>query len=140
MSEEKKGTPMGFYVFWAASMVGIVLISLLFFYMGIMALESGNTNDALLNIIMGIAGMGIAVKVAYDLAKARLAFQEEKQEILTELHCPSCGRKMLRPFKEGDFVGKVSQDDPCPQCNAPMIILSIFARSPKQRGKPIPTW
>ncbi len=134
MSEDKKRISFGFYAFWAASMVGIVLISLLFFYLGIQSLESNDMNNALLNILMGIAGIGIAIKVAYDMAKARLAFQEEKQDVLTELHCPKCGRKMLRPFKEGDYVGKVAQDK-CPQCGTSMVIVSIFAKVPKQKKK-----
>ncbi len=134
MPEEKKKISFGFYAFWAASMIGIVLISLLFFYLGMQSLESNKMNDALLNILMGIAGIGIAAKVAYDMAKARLAFQEEKQEVLTELHCPKCGRKMLRPFKEGDYVGKIAQDK-CPLCSTQMVIVSIFAKAPKQKKK-----
>ncbi|MDK2372695.1 MAG: hypothetical protein QI197_04885 [Candidatus Korarchaeota archaeon] len=134
-NSNKKGAPTGFYLFWIASMVGIVLISVLFFYMGFSSLQEGNTNDAILNIVMGVAGMGIAVKVAYDMAKARLAYQEEHQEIFTELHCTNCGRKMLRTFKEGDFVGKLSTDDKCPKCGSSMLIVSIFAKTPKQKAK-----
>ncbi len=131
-SNGKKRATTGFYLFWVASMVGIVLISILFFYMGISSLQEGNTTDAILNIVMGVAGMGIAVKVAYDMAKARLAYQEEQQEILTELHCTSCGRKMLRAFREGDFVGRLSDQDKCPKCGAPMLVVSIFAKIPKK--------
>lgn len=133
--EKKGGTPMGFYLFWMASMVGIILISLLFIYLGYSSLGKGNMNDAILNLVMGVAGMGIAAKVAYDMAKARIAFREERQEIYTELHCTSCGRKMLRSFKEGDVIGKLSLDDRCPKCGSPMLIVSIFAKSPKAKAE-----
>lgn len=129
----KGNTPTGFYLLWIASTVSIVLISALFIYLGYSSIERGNTNEAIPNFIMGVAGMGIAVKVAYDVAKARMSYQEDRQEISVELSCTSCGRKMLRPFKEGDFVGKLSIEDRCPKCGSPMLMVSIFAKAPKAK-------
>jgi len=135
MSEEKKKIPIGFYLLWIASLAGILIISVVFLYLGFMSLSGGNMGESILNVIMGIAGLGIAAKVGYDMFRARVSFKEEAFEVLSELKCENCGEKIVRNFKEGDFVGAVSEEDKCPKCQQPALIVSIYSRTPKGKEK-----
>ncbi|RDD53727.1 MAG: hypothetical protein BA066_02845 [Candidatus Korarchaeota archaeon NZ13-K] len=134
MPEEKRKAPYGFYVIWTLSLAGILIISIVFLYMGISGLNQ-STGESILNIIMGIAGLGIAARVGYDMFRARMSFKEEAFEVLTELYCESCGEKMVREFREGDYVGKLSEDDRCPKCQRSPSIAAIYSRTPKGKEK-----
>jgi hypothetical protein len=133
--EEKKKIPIGFYLLWIASLTGILIISLVFLYLGFTSLRGGNMGESFLNIVMGIAGLGIAAKVGYDMLRTRMSFKEEIFEVLSELMCESCGEKLIRDFKEGDYVGAVSEGDKCPKCQRPALIVSIYSRTPKGKEK-----
>ncbi len=133
MSDGKKKVPYGFYIIWVLSLAGILIISTVFLYLGLSNLKE-ITGESFLNIIMGIAGLGIAAKVGYDMFKARISLKEEAFEVLTELLCVICGEKILREFKEGDYVGKVSEDV-CPKCQSSPSIVAIYSRTPKGKEK-----
>ncbi|MFQ5951764.1 MAG: hypothetical protein ACE5KH_06755 [Candidatus Geothermarchaeales archaeon] len=49
----------------------------------------------------------------------------------TELVCPSCGLKEVRPYKDGDFIGK-NPDDSCKSCGHTLSIKGIYAQAPKK--------
>ncbi len=133
MPEEKSKIPTSAYLIWIVALVATLLVSLLLIYMGIDSFTKNDLANGAFNMLMGVAGIGIAIKLAYDLSKMKLAYEEEKQEFLTELKCTACGRKMLRPFREGDYVGKVSGEDRCPQCDSSMVLTAIFARTPSKK-------
>ncbi|MCD6244970.1 MAG: hypothetical protein J7J65_07060 [Candidatus Korarchaeota archaeon] len=133
MPEEKSKIPTSAYLMWIVALVATLLVSLLLIYMGVDSLTKEDLANGAFNMLMGVAGIGIAIKLAYDLSKMKLAYEEEKQEFLAELKCTDCGRKMLRPFKEGDYVGKISDEDRCPQCSSSMVLTAIFARTPSKR-------
>jgi hypothetical protein len=135
MSEEKKKVPIGFYLLWIASLAGILIISVVFLYLGLTSLSGGNMGESILNVVMGIAGLGIAAKVGYDMLRTRMSFKEETFEVLSELKCGNCGEKIVREFKEGDFVGAVSEGDKCPKCQQPALIANIYSRTPKGKEK-----
>ena len=59
---------------------------------------------------------------------------------LTVLRCPSCGYTMRRPFREGDYVGKVDSAR-CPRCGERMVVDAIYVATfgglvSVLRGKP----
>lgn len=134
MVEEKRKIPYGFYIIWILSLTGILIISAVFLYLGLSNLGK-STGESILNIVMGIAGMGIAAKVGYDMLRARMSFREEVFEVLTELRCENCGEKILREFKEGDYVGKVSGEIKCPKCQNSLSIMAIYSKTPKGKEK-----
>lgn len=133
MVEEKRKVPYGFYIIWVLSLAGILVISTLFLYLGLSNFER-STGDSFLNIIMGIAGLGIAAKVGYDMFKARISLKEEAFEVITELRCLSCGENLSREFMEGDYVGKMA-DARCPRCENPLSVVAIYSRTPKGKEK-----
>ena len=135
MSTGRRKTGLGFYAFWLVSFLGIAAVSFVFFYLGVEALMRNSTNEALLNLLMGFAGTGIAVKVAHDMFRARKAMMEEEQEVFTELSCPECGRKVIREFRDGEFVGGIV-DDRCPRCGVPLLVVKIYTKAPKKEIAP----
>lgn len=134
MAEEKRKVPYGFYLIWILSLAGILIISTVFLYLGLSNL-SETTGESILNTIMGIAGLGIAAKVGYDMFRARISLKEEVFEVLTELKCENCGEKISREFKEGDYVGKLSEDTRCPKCRSTPYIVAIYSRTPRGKEK-----
>ncbi len=46
-------------------------------------------------------------------------------EIHTELMCIECGFKEIRKFREGDYIGKTT-DEKCKKCGAPVHINLIY--------------
>lgn len=134
MPEEKRKIPYGFYVIWLLSLAGILIISMVFLYLGINSMGGSNIGESVLNIVMGIAGLGIAAKVGYDMFRTRMSFKEETFEVLTELLCDECGEKFSRSFREGDYVGKPSEDK-CPKCQSYSFVVAIYSRTPKGKEK-----
>lgn len=134
MPEEKRKIPYGFYIIWMLSLAGILIISIVFLYLGISNLSGSTIGESALNIIMGIAGLGIAAKVGYDMFRTRMSFREEAFEVLTELLCMECGERFSRPFKEGDYVGKISEEK-CPKCQGYSSIAVIYSKTPKGKEK-----
>jgi predicted RNA-binding Zn-ribbon protein involved in translation (DUF1610 family) len=51
--------------------------------------------------------------------------------IVTVARCPNCGYEVRRPFREGDYVGKLL-DEKCPKCGAQMIVEEIYAEGPTE--------
>lgn len=41
------------------------------------------------------------------------------------LRCPICGYTTTREFRFGDYVGKVSNEDKCPNDGTSMVVISI---------------
>lgn len=59
---------------------------------------------------------------------------------LVVLRCPSCGYTVRRPFREGDYVGRVDQAR-CPRCGERMVVDAIYVATfgglvAVLRGKP----
>jgi len=75
---------------------------------------------ALLSIIM-------VVYMAFAILGTRSKKEPEKR-IVTLLRCPSCGYTKTREFREGDFVGKVTEEK-CPKCGENMVIDAIYEES-----------
>lgn len=48
----------------------------------------------------------------------------------TELVCPSCNLKEVRSYREGDFIGKVS-DENCKSCDHTLSMKGIYAEPKK---------
>ncbi|MEM3371216.1 MAG: hypothetical protein QXO55_01185 [Candidatus Korarchaeum sp.] len=134
VADGKRKVPYGFYIIWILSLAGILIISTVFLYLGLSNL-SGSTGESILNIVMGVAGLGIAAKVGYDMLRARVSFKEEVFEVLTELRCGNCGEKISREFREGDYVGKILAETRCPKCQNSLSIIAIYSRTPKGKEK-----
>ena len=50
----------------------------------------------------------------------------------TLLKCTNCGKELERPFKKGDYVGKLSPEDKCPKCGSAMYVYLIYVVTPKK--------
>ncbi len=135
MSAEDKQDLLGAYLLWALILVVISLISMAFIYLGWDSLL--NQNDYVngpFYILMGVAGLGIAGKIAYDMSKMRSQKEDREQKVFTHLECTNCGWKLEREFREGDFVGRISPNDKCPKCGSPMRIMAIYTRVKEKRA------
>ncbi len=134
MSVEEKQL-LGAYLLWALILVVISLISLAFIYLG---WDSMLNQEDYVNgpfyLLMGIAGLGIAGKIAYDMSKMRAQKEEREQKIFTHLECVNCGWKLEREFREGDYVGRVSPNDKCPKCGSSMRVMAIYTRVKEKRA------
>jgi len=64
-----------------------------------------------------------------DIFRKRRLFTIYKPIVKTELFCKRCDIKIIRDFKEGDYIFKVT-DERCKKCGEPMIILAIYDVSP----------
>lgn len=49
----------------------------------------------------------------------------EIKKTLTSVKCKSCDYSLERPFKEGDYVGKILEDK-CPKCGGDLVIKAIY--------------
>ena len=62
-----------------------------------------------------------------------------KYTVRSRIECVKCGYSEVRPFKHGDYVGKLV-DDKCRKCEGPMKVTMIFAepeRKIKTVGMPL---
>ena len=66
-----------------------------------------------------------SIILAYMLAATGKKRREAGQRVVTVLKCGSCNVVIKRKFREGDYVGKTT-DEKCPQCGSNMIIESIY--------------
>ena len=58
----------------------------------------------------------------------------ENPPIKTELICLGCGLKEIRDFKEGDYVGKVT-DEKCRRCGNSLKINLIYSIETKKKRR-----
>jgi len=52
--------------------------------------------------------------------------------IHTLLKCTECEKEVERPFKQGDYIGKLSSKDKCPKCGSKMYVHLIYSAVPKK--------
>ncbi len=83
------------------------------------------------NLILSVSAVTISIYMLLQLRVKPLKLGFEPQKVLTTIECVSCGYKMTREFKAGDFMFKKVES--CPQCNERMIISSIY-KAPQQKS------
>ena len=55
-------------------------------------------------------------------------------EIRVQVVCRNCGFKVIRNFREGDYISKIV-DEKCEKCGGEMIVDLIYAIQPKEKTK-----
>ncbi len=139
MSLKEKQNLIGAYLLWVAIIVVISLISLAFIYLGWDSLlQQQDYVNGPFYLLMGIAGLGIAGKIAYDMGKIRAQKEELEQKIYTHLQCVNCGKELEREFREGDFIGRIAPNDKCPKCGSPMRVMAIYTRAKEMEKRSWP--
>mgnify|MGYP000265218409 CR=1 FL=1 len=67
-----------------------------------------------------------------DVFKKKRMLSITSPIVKTELFCPNCELKILREFKEGDYVFKRTEEK-CKRCGTPLIISAIYDVSKPKR-------
>lgn len=73
-----------------------------------------------------------AAVVAYMSIATVRRRREAGRRIVTVLRCLSCDGVVKRGFREGDYVGKIV-DEECPACGGKMVIEAIY----EEKAEPI---
>ena len=69
-----------------------------------------------------LALLAIALMVFVSASQRKLIVRPLR--VLTQIRCPSCNFREIRPFREGDFVHAVSGT--CRRCGHEVIIVGIY--------------
>lgn len=67
-----------------------------------------------------------------DMLKKRRLFSITMPVVKTELKCEACSLKILRDFKDGDYVFKKT-DEKCSKCGGNLTITAIYDVSPREK-------
>jgi len=82
-------------------------------------------NIGIENIIFIVLILLIAFLLFGDMLKKSSTLKLAKPLIKTELVCTSCGLKVIRDFKEGDYISK-EDDNKCKKCGGTLKIEKIY--------------
>jgi len=131
---QQEGTPMtGMNVNWVAlaAMIIVGVLALYSLYSGFQAYGSGNMEQAIYYVLMGIGGFAA---IGYLLFRTKSEGEEklkiEEVEVITTLECPGCNLKRVRDFIRGDYIFKT---EPCTRCEGEAVITKIHRRKEKKK-------
>ena len=131
MSEEKHGESymiVFLFIISISVLLGAVLI-----WVGLQGSSSGSLNS-MIQFLLGITTIAVAAKMMSDLMETKKKEKEHKYDIVTVLQCRSCGTKMERPTRDGEYVGMVAGEK-CQKCGAnSMIIRFIYCKTPLEQS------
>lgn len=68
-----------------------------------------------------------------DMLKKRRLFLMTMPVVKTELKCESCNLKILRDFKDGDYVFKKTSEK-CGKCGGSLTVTAIYDVSPREKA------
>lgn len=110
-----------------------ILLGAVLVWVGIQGAASGSLNS-MVQFLLGVVTIAVAAKMMSDLMETRKKEREQKYDIVTVLQCRSCGTKMERPTKDGEYVG-MAVDERCQKCGAnSMIIRFIYCKTPLEQS------
>ncbi|MFP3950938.1 MAG: hypothetical protein ACLFVP_02170 [Candidatus Bathyarchaeia archaeon] len=131
---QQEGAPMtGMNVNWVAlaAMLVVGVLALYSLYSGFQAYGSGNIEQAIYYVLMGVAGFAA---IGYMLFRTRTEGEEklkiEETEVITTLECPECNLKRVRDFQRGDYIFK---KEPCTRCEGEAVITKIHRRKEEKK-------
>lgn len=107
-------------------LAGALIFSLYYLYDAFMG---SSAEDASINTLLGIVGLGVTVYLATQLLR-RPYSRKAPPKILTTIECGKCGLKSVRAFADGDYVFKTSEK--CQKCDEPMLITAIYTEEEKK--------
>ncbi len=111
----------------------MLITALISFYFSIDRLVQGDRVGAGYFLIMGLIGMAFSAYVLLQIRRLKRLIALKAQPVLTIISCFTCGFKVVRDFRRGDYIFK-EIDDPCPKCSKRMTISAIY-REVKEREK-----
>lgn len=125
MGSQSKPKSYPFYVFLIIT-VAMLVIALFYTFEAVVALQSGGSDGATYQLMMGLFGLGVSLYMFLQFRKRMtLIKQSIPPDIITVVECKKCGFKSLQKFAKGDFVFKTVAD--CKKCDEPMLITGIYA-------------
>jgi len=86
----------------------------------------------IINLILSISAIALSLYMLLQMRTKTLKLGFEPPKVVTTVECLKCGQKNTRDFQQGDFI--VKRVEPCPKCNEPMMISSVF-RLPEEKEK-----
>lgn len=115
-------------------MIGLALVMLVLaiqqLYVAYTYSISGHPEQAGYSTLVGLVGLVASSYMILQLRRRRAWTPPAEPNVKSTAECGSCGFRDMRKFREGDYVFKPS--DPCPKCNATMMVTSIYYEERKK--------
>ncbi|MCS7120326.1 MAG: hypothetical protein RMJ07_04420 [Nitrososphaerota archaeon] len=83
-----------------------------------------------LAIFLSISAIILSFYMVFQLKSRPIKLGFEIPKVFTNIQCRSCEFRQVREFQKGDYIFR--QMDPCPKCNSPTYVSSIF-REPEEK-------
>ncbi len=93
-----------------------------------LSLQLGGLETFILMTIVFLIAMLILMTMSKQNTRPRIL----KPEIRTELICENCHTKVVREFREGEYIS-MEVDEKCPRCKGPLVINLIFSEIPQRK-------
>lgn len=84
--------------------------------------------DIYTSIIPVVLTVAVVAVLFYVVSRDLKSMTTASGRVITEyvtLRCPSCGYVKVREFRIGDYVGKVDEEEKCPNDGSGLVIIGI---------------